>query len=133
MKYTRAALVIAGALAFAAGCGSPRPSGGHVSREDINTVKFEIDVLQYLLQQTKPTGINITDADWKPASRELLVTLTAPGMQHQMIEYDTLATVMNTSFFRRRFAKTDHIRIQLIGTDGKMFKEYVDFDKFAKQ
>lgn len=132
MKHRPALLAMATLLVAITGCTSPKIDGTQVSREDINTLKLEIDVLQYLLQQTKPTGITITDVEWQPKTRELRVSLTAPGMQHQVIEYDTLATVMNTSFFMRRFARTDRIRIQFIGTDGKMFKEYVDFDKFSK-
>jgi hypothetical protein len=133
MKHTLAVLLVAGALAFAAGCGSPQPIGGAVSREDINALKFEIDFLQYILQQTKPTGINILDVDWKPDSRELVVKLVASGPEHQFFDHDTFAHFMSQVFFKKRYAESDHIRIHFIGTDLKLYKEYFDFDKFAKE
>ncbi len=99
-----------------------------VTRGDIDSLKFGLDVLQYLEQQTKPTGVNIADLQWDQAKQELLVTAYGPGEETKIVSYDNLGRVMEY-FFRKRFSKTDRLRVRFHDTSKELISEFVNGEK----
>ncbi len=99
-----------------------------VTRGDIDSLKFGMDVLQYLEQQANPTGVNIADIQWDQAKQELLVTAYGPGEETKIVSYDNLGRIMEY-FFRKRFSKTDRLRVRFHATSEELICEFVNGER----